>query len=97
MKPLFIPLRTEYFEAFRAGTKDTEYRRYGERWNESTCPVGRPVVLSKGYGLYDRMTGVIAGFEARQNDSPDWLACYGEPGLAACIRINLTHAVGTES
>ena len=27
-KPLFIPLKREYFEAFEAGTKDTEYRRH---------------------------------------------------------------------
>ena len=45
---LFIPLKTAYFEAFRAGTKTVEFRLYGPRWNERTCPVGRSVVLSKG-------------------------------------------------
>jgi len=48
MKPLFIPLKGEYFDQFQAGTKDTEYRVYGPRWNERTCAVGREVVLSRG-------------------------------------------------
>jgi hypothetical protein len=48
-KSLFVPLKTRYFRAFEDGTKTTEYRRYGPRWNERTCAVGRPVVLSLGY------------------------------------------------
>lgn len=48
-KPLFVPLRTQYFRAFEAGTKRTEYRRYGPRWNERTCWIGRAVTLSHGY------------------------------------------------
>lgn len=31
MKPLFIPLKSEFYEAFCNGTKDTEYRPYGQR------------------------------------------------------------------
>lgn len=96
MKPLFIPLKTEYFEAFRAGTKDTEYRWYGPRWNEKTCRRGRPVVLSKGYGKDHRIQGTITGFAMQFMDSTDWLACYGVPGVAACIQIRLTHAVTPE-
>jgi hypothetical protein len=30
-KPLFIPLKAEFFEAFERGEKDTEYRVYGPR------------------------------------------------------------------
>jgi hypothetical protein len=90
VKPLFIPLKTEYFEAFRAGTKDTEYRRHGSLWNEDVCQVGRPVVLSKGYGKSERLSGVITGFEVRFLRSDDFVACYGEPGWAACIQIRLS-------
>ena len=90
-KPLFIPLKTEYFEAFQNGSKTTEYRQSGGRWNEKTCRVGRRVTLSKGYGKQHRLTGRVAGFEIKQMDSEAWIACYGEPGTAACINIELDH------
>lgn len=48
-KPLFVPLKTEWFRAFERGEKTTEYRLYGPRWNESTCVPGRVVTLSHGY------------------------------------------------
>lgn len=54
MKPLFIPLKGEFYEAFADGSKTVEYRRYGPRWNERTCERGRPVVLTS---LHD--AGVI--------------------------------------
>lgn len=95
-KPLFIPLKTEYFEAFKAGTKDTEYRWYGPRWNEDTCRRGRSVVLSKGYGKAHRLEGTITGFAMQYMNSPDWMACYGVEGIAACIQISLTHAVSDQ-
>lgn len=63
LKPLFVPLNTEHYEAFEDGSKDTEYRLYGARWNEKTCIVGRPAVLSKGYGKQNRMNRVISSFE----------------------------------
>lgn len=59
--PLFIPLRREFFDMFREGTKVAELRKHGPRWNETTCWVGRDVVLSCGYGKAHRLTGVIAG------------------------------------
>lgn len=62
-KPLFIPLMTEHFESFKDGSKDKEFRIDGPRWNAKTCFVGRPVVISKGYGKAHRMSGVIASFE----------------------------------
>lgn len=49
MKALFIPLKTEWFMAFKSGKKKTEYRLYGPRWNENTVIPGRPVTLSHGY------------------------------------------------
>jgi hypothetical protein len=91
MKALFIPLRSEYFEAFKAGTKTTEYRVYGPRWNERTCAVGRPVVLSKGYGKAHRLCGTVAGFWKSSAVTQAWTDCYGPRGerLAACISITL--------
>ena len=62
MKPLFIPLKTEYFNSFVAGTKDYEIRKYGPRWNEKTCAEGRPVTLSKGYGKGHRLSGKVGRF-----------------------------------
>jgi hypothetical protein len=61
--PLFVPLRGEHFDAFDAGTKDTEYRADGPRWNPRTCRVGRRVTLSRGYGKARRLNGVIVGVE----------------------------------
>lgn len=88
-KPLFIPLKTAYYDAFVDGSKTVEHRRYGKGWNETTCGVGRRVVISKGYGKQNRRSGVIVGFEQRHMDSEAWIDCYGSPGLAACIQIQL--------
>jgi len=63
LKPLLIPLKSEHYDNFHNGSKETEYRRYGKRWNENTCPIGRQVILSKGYGKGYRMNGVIANFK----------------------------------
>jgi hypothetical protein len=63
MKPLFIPLMKEYFEAFERREKDTEFRVYGPRWNEGTCVIDRPVVLSCGYGKQRRLNGIITSFK----------------------------------
>jgi hypothetical protein len=89
MKPLFIPLKTEYFEAFKNGTKCVEYRRAGKRWNAQTCVIGRPVVLSKGYGRQHRLAGTVIGFYTRWESSRAWCDCYGAPGMAACIGIEV--------
>ena len=94
MKPLFIPLKREYFEAFRAATKTDEFRPHGAWWNSRTCWVGRPVVLSLGYGKAHRLTGTITSFRTSQEPTTTeaWRACYGEkhPGAwAACIGIQL--------
>jgi tetrahydromethanopterin S-methyltransferase subunit F len=64
MKPLFVPLMTEHYEAVKAGTKRIEYRLYGKRWNDRTCLVGRRITLSKGYGKGNRINGFIVGFNA---------------------------------
>lgn len=97
MKPLFIPLNTEYFDAFADGSKTEELRRYGLRWNENTCKVGRDVVLSKGYGKRHRMTGRVWKF-TRQHGSTFGstykaaiLDVFGTLDIEiACITIDLT-------
>ena len=63
MKPLFIPLRTKYYNAFASGEKKEELRVYGPRWNEKTCLLNRPVILAKGYGKHARMKGRIWRFK----------------------------------
>lgn len=63
MKPLFIPLKTCYYLAFKNGSKTEELRKYGPRWNHDTCTVGREVIMSKGYGKKDRMKGRIWKFK----------------------------------
>lgn len=92
MKPLFIPLKAEFFDAFERGEKTTEYRKRGPRWNDMTCSMGRRVVLSRGYGKQRRLTGEIVGFhyDTLPSKIPGWLAIYGPgAGDAACITIRL--------
>lgn len=93
-RPLFVPLKTEWFEAFRDGSKDTEFRPYGPRWNEQTCRIGRAVVISKGYGRKHRLRGRVAAFVVRDDPEciPGWIACYGtRSGRVACVRIALAN------
>lgn len=95
-KPLFIPLKSVYFNAFTDGTKDTEYRPYGAHWNERTCYVGREVVLSKGYGKAHRLRGTVEHFAKSEavTRTTVWRSIYGTKyQVAACIRIKLTPAV----
>lgn len=91
-RPLFIPLRRAYFEAFARGEKREEFRRLGARWNSSTCRPGRRVVLSLGYGRASRLPGVVSSFRVCQTptDLPGWSECYGsDSSAAACIGIAL--------
>lgn len=103
MKPLFVPLNTEYYNAFADGSKREELRRYGPRWNEKTCPVGRAVGLSKGYGKAHRMTGEIWKFK-RQHGSTFGstyqaaiLDVYGTLDIEiACIAITVPDNAGAQ-
>lgn len=91
-KPLFVPLKREYFEAFRRGEKTTEFRPLGPRWNERTCALGRSVVLSLGYGKAHRLAGIITGFstDPYPQRRPGWTDCYGDRHtIAACIEIKI--------
>lgn len=63
MKPLFIPLKKEWYLRFKDGSKTIEYRAYGPRWNEKTCYQGREAVLSNGYTNKNSLHAVIDQFE----------------------------------
>lgn len=63
---LFIPLKAEFYDAFVSGAKTEELRRYGPRWNERVCRVGRDVTLSRGYGKGHRLTGRIWRFKKQR-------------------------------
>lgn len=96
MTSLFIPLKRAYFEAFKDGTKNEELRRYGPRWNERTCAIGRPVTLSLGYGKAHRITGTIERFKKQSGSTfghtykAAILAVFGTLDIdIACISINL--------
>ncbi len=64
IKPMFIPLKSEHYEAFENRNKRHERRLYGKRWNKQTCIIGREVILSKGYGKKHRLKGVIVSYGA---------------------------------
>jgi hypothetical protein len=96
-RALFVPLKGDYFDAFAEGTKTVEFRRYGPRWNERTCRVGREVVLSHGYGKARRLRGVVGWFYKQHGDNilpiqvrESLRAIYGTSDmLVACIAIEL--------
>lgn len=91
-KPLFIPVNAKFFDAFKNGTKDTEYRRLGPRWNFTTCVIGRRVTISRGYGKKHRLTGVIVDSEPNLNPEqlPGWREVYkSDADVAICIKIKL--------
>lgn len=87
-RPLFIPLKREWFDAFASGSKTEEWRRHGPRWNASSCAIGRPVVLALGYRGTRRLDGVITGFRvAPASDAA--IAIYGDGTICAVIEIKL--------
>lgn len=82
MKPLFIPLKTQWFRAFESGAKTVEYRAYGPRWNERTCTPGRLALLSHGYSG-DRIKAVIVRLVVLSLDQA--------PEIARALFPNATH------
>jgi len=60
-KPVFVPLKKEWFLKFAEGEKTVEYRDYGPRWNERVCRVGRAATLSCGYSG-SRLSARISAF-----------------------------------
>ncbi len=104
MKPLFIPLKGEYFDAFVNGDKFFEYRLYGARWNLETCKMKRQVVLSRGYGAKFRADGYIRevhvvrlhsfGADFRERAREMFKLPPGDDPKVICIGIELTHYLG---
>lgn len=89
-RPLFLPLKAEWFDAFEKGEKGEEYRAYGTRFNEVTCTVGRSVVLSYGYGKKRRLQGKISFFRtAPMSEFPVAQSIYPDHDLVAIIGIEL--------
>jgi hypothetical protein len=89
-KNLFVPLKTEFYEAFEQGLKDEEFRLYGPRWNEKTCRIGRNATLSKGYGKHSRMVREIIGFKVVDASyNPDIKKVYPEDAKIAAIRFDM--------
>lgn len=65
--PLFLPLTSEYFYAFKEGRRNVEYRALSFKWNPDQCFAGRKVTLSRGYGRYGRMKGIIKSVKVIDN------------------------------
>jgi hypothetical protein len=99
VKPLFIPLKAQFFDAFADGSKGEEYRAYGPRWNEATCVPGRPAVLSRGYGKHQRIHCTVAGFRRiRASDLPQPTqdsvrAIFGDNDIAAIAMRDLSGVI----
>lgn len=80
MKPIFIPLKSEYYQAFLDGSKRIEYRRAGVgQFTLAKCTPGRDVTLSKGYGRRDRIRGTVvrSWIEHHEHPAGAIAACYG--------------------
>ncbi|UDQ96844.1 hypothetical protein AAEX28_07235 [Lentisphaerota bacterium WC36G] len=86
MKPLFVPLKKQFFEAFKSGEKTAEYRKISNNFNLKTCKIGRKVTLAKGY-TKERLSGIIKSVEIchKPNSLPGWVECYGENEPKAII------------
>ena len=90
MKPIFIPLKRQYFEAFRSGRKRIEYRKVGGQFTEANCSPGREVTLSLGYGTRNRFRGTVLRSWVKHHDRPtgEIADCYGtEPIEILAIEI----------
>ena len=59
-RPIFCPLRTEPYQAIRAGKKRIEWRPYGPRWNREVVRRGRAITFSHGYSG-ERVAGTVTG------------------------------------
>ena len=79
MNPIFIPLKGEYYNAFKNGHKRIEYRRVGRQFTQANCFPGREVTLSLGYGTRNRMKGTVVRSWIEHHDRPTGpiADCYG--------------------
>lgn len=88
MKPLFIPLKKEWFEQFKSGIKTTEYRLYGPRWHEGTIIPGRKATLSLGYNGA-RINATVIKLRKITNKSIDF---YPKGAILAAIDLRIITA-----
>ena len=90
-KPLFIPLKKEYFEQYKDGSKHYELRKPEKQFQLKYLWPGRAVTLSCGYSG-DRLYTKIAGAEIwhsgdlGKDDQKACLNCYGQHGEV--VKIN---------
>lgn len=87
-KPLFIPLKAEWFNAFADGSKSVEYRAYGPRWNEETCWLGRDAILAYGYG-WPRLRTFVTTLNVLTRDRSPEAARIIYPKAARILAIGL--------
>lgn len=90
MKPIFIPLKREYYNAFKSGHKQIEYRRVGGQFTKANCTPGREVTLSLGYGSRNRIKGTVlrSWIEHHEHPTGPIADCYGtEPIDILAIQI----------
>lgn len=95
MKPLFIPLMARWFDEFVAGTKTTEWRAFGPRWNHDTCIPGRAVIISRGYGKHARLHGTIDRVTVVRRSAAPRAAqeIFGAARELIAIKIRIAHPI----
>ena len=83
-KPLFVPLKSQYYYEFKNGTKTRELRRGSDkRWSAKNCRVGRAATLSRGYGKQDRLSATVSAHKVWRvrglspRDYAAFVDCYG--------------------
>ncbi|WP_319761898.1 hypothetical protein [Maridesulfovibrio sp.] len=90
-RPLFIPLKKEYFEQYKNGTKKYELRKPERQFQLKYLTPGRDVTLSCGYSG-DRLYTKIGGAELWHSgdlgkaDRKACLDCFGQHGEV--VKIN---------
>jgi hypothetical protein len=88
---LRLVLKRGHYEAFRAGTKRVEIRRYGPWFNERRYFPGRPIVLTyRRANVGPFLLATVAGFErAPAAHHPEACAVY--PGLRPDEELAVIH------
>jgi hypothetical protein len=91
-RPLFVPLRTEYFRAIEAGTKRIEWRAYGPRWNHEVVRRGRAITFSRGYSG-ERLHGIVTSVRRVVAERAPAIATqiYPDAREFCAIRFRLSH------
>lgn len=88
---IFIPLKTEFFNSFKSGTKNAEYRKVSKLYNKDRVIVGKRVKLALGYTSEASkvLWGVVTSVNQEFRSCESWLKCYKKPGECLVIGIKL--------